>query len=61
MKKLLSLIGIAFVCYMIYTHPTTKDVSKCVAKQMPSVNTDKIIDDVARKAKKVNKQFDKTE
>lgn len=59
MKNLLTLIGVAFVGYMIYTHPTTKDVSKCVAKQIPSVNTDKVIDDVAKKAKKVKKELDK--
>ena len=61
MKNLLAFIGIALVGYMIYTHPTTKDVSRCVAKQIPSVNTDKVIGDVAKKAKKIKKELDKTE
>lgn len=61
MKNLLITIGIVIVGYMFYTHPTTKDVTRCVAKQMPSVNTDKVIDDVTKKAKKVKKELDKTE
>ncbi len=52
MKNLLALTGLIFIGYVIYTHPTTKNVSKCISKQIPNTTTDDVIDNVTKKVKK---------
>jgi len=58
MNNILIFIGSLFVTYMLFTHPTTKKVQKCMKAEI-IIDTDEIIDDIADKAKNVTKKLDK--
>jgi len=61
MKNLLVVVGLTAIGYMLYTHPTTERVQKCMKSDVIVIDTDDLIDDLATKAKKFTKSLDKSE
>ena len=61
MKNLLILLGGLAIGYMLYTHPTTKRVQKCMKPDAIIIDTDEIIDDLAEQAKNTIKILDKSD
>ena len=61
MKNLLLLLGGLAIGYMLYTHPTTARVQKCMKADVIIIDTDEIIDDLAEQAKNITKTLDKSD